>query len=120
MMIWKKLNSVSESDKNVAISHIQERLATVEKTNAELEARVSTLEKKLRGIEDIVQELEHNFKSVDEDVTFIREISQSLLEKLKRTDIMIYNSATKAELLDIVEAISTSLASIRNKMTLPF
>lgn len=75
MMIWKKLKSVSESDKTLVISHIQERLVTVEKTNAELEARVSTLEKKLRGLEDHLTELEYNQKAITqtckEDIEFL-------------------------------------------------
>ena len=75
MMIWKKLKSVPESDKTLVISHIQERLATVEKTNSELEARVSTLEKKLRGLEDHLTELEYNQKAITqtckEDIEFL-------------------------------------------------
>jgi predicted nuclease with TOPRIM domain len=122
MMIWKKLKSVSESDK-------QERLATVEKTNAELEARVSTLEKTVKQIEDQLAELEFNHK---EDLEHAAEfIPKQLQERLaileaqaNRVDNLATststNSASKDELVCLVNALASALANIQDRMNLPF
>lgn len=126
-MIWKKLKSVSESDKSVAISHIQERLATVEKTNAELEARVSTLEKTVKQIEDQLAELEFNHKEdLENAAEFITKQLQERLAILEAQANRVDNLATsnraasKDELLGLVNSLASALKSVQDRIDLPF
>jgi hypothetical protein len=117
MAIWKKSRSVVESDQTLV--NYQERLAAVEKTNAELEARVSTLEKKLRGLEDHLTELEYNQKTITQACKEDNEFLSTAVAKqiLDMTDAVTDNIKFNVETVFAKKAESDkSLVAFLNKI----
>jgi hypothetical protein len=120
--MWKKL--MRKNNTVVAEAKTADTTTQYDEKLANVDAAITNLQRRLRNMEDSFTEVEHEHKIFKAEFELHKVKLDNALHTINKVDALVSNSsaksASKEELLELIEAVGNALSLVKDKMTLPF